>query len=58
MSHRGESESRERWWATLAPDALADETTENRRGERWVTVTGTIAAVVTIALILLVGGLL
>jgi len=49
------SDSAARRWATLTPEALADEIETNRRGERRLVVIALVAVVVTAAVLLLRG---
>lgn len=49
------SDADARRWATLTPDALADEIAANRRGERRLVAIALVAAVVTAALLVLRG---
>ncbi|MFE5310242.1 hypothetical protein [Isoptericola sp. NPDC056573] len=47
---------RQEWWATLAPDALEDETRTNRRRERWLFLSAGVALAATLVVLALHAG--
>jgi len=57
-AHRRSADDQQAWWATLTPDALADEIRANRRFERRFLVrVGLFAGALTVVVLLLHGPL-